>query len=220
LFSVLYGSLVSGATLQRRQAVDVNNPEGSDPQISPASLPKPARPPNPFAKGFTPTPPECTNFLKPSEECINALKRQEGGVVAFPGGNLKWTDKDCTPEQRAKLETAAWDALTLGNFGAYASPPKSAKDIAAFETYMGPSYAEYAKRIAGRFLFPKLGLTYVLVANESRASLTDNFERVKDLKTNKKFDVIMNCNNEKKICGLKIDGKLVGGVRLDQQRLV
>jgi hypothetical protein len=50
-----------------------------------------------------------------------------------------------------------------------------------------------------------------LRANKNRAVLIDNFERVKDLKTNKKFDIIMSCKDEKNLCGLKIDGKSVGG---------
>ena len=44
-----------------------------------------------------------------------------------------------------------------------------------------------------------------------RRILSDNLNRVKDCKTNKKFDIITSCKDTKEWCNIKKDGESIGG---------
>lgn len=151
-----YSYLVAGTPHSLRQDIDPDNPSASDPKTPPSSLKAPLRPfDNPFAKGLTAVPESCTDFQNPSDECLQALVSQDGNVIAFSGGELKFDDKSCNIDQERKLETAAWDAMTLANFAGFSAPPKSSRDIIAWKTYIGPDYQQQQQRIAGKFLFLK-----------------------------------------------------------------
>jgi hypothetical protein len=78
-----------------------------------------------------------SDFQKPSEKCLNALVAQNGGVIAFSGGDLKFDDQSCDDTKKGQLETAAWDALTLATFAGTSAPPRTSRDIASWKTYIG-----------------------------------------------------------------------------------
>ncbi|RAR16231.1 Metalloproteases (zincins), catalytic [Stemphylium lycopersici] len=86
--------------------------------------------------------------MHPSEQCITDLQAQPGGVTAFSGGELKWdSDNKCDDSQKSKFQTAAWDAYILAQFSDREPDGHDAKDIALWETWIGPNYASQQKRI-------------------------------------------------------------------------
>jgi hypothetical protein len=153
-FSALlsFGLLASGAVI--RDLGD--DPEAANPKTPPQSLNRPAlKGENIYKNGFKTAPDSCTNLVKPSEQCIEDMQAQPAAASqhAFSGGELK-LDKDhkCSDTQIGHLQTAAWDALTLGTYASSEPNPQSAKDVALWKTYIGPDWPSQSKRIAGMML--------------------------------------------------------------------
>ncbi|KAF3810368.1 hypothetical protein GCG54_00000413 [Colletotrichum gloeosporioides] len=167
--------------------VDPENPSASDPKTPPSSLKDPPRPQsvgqNPFAGKSVTVPGSCGNLWNPSETCLRDLEAQNENVGTY-AGDLKFEDNSCDDGQKLALEIAAWDALTLANFGG--KNPQSAKEIATWRAYIGPDFSSQQGRIV------------------------DNLRRIQDHRPKKKFDIIASCKDTKGWCKA-ITGGSVGG---------
>jgi hypothetical protein len=86
---------------------DLDDPSSLDPKTPPTSIQFPARAPKPFSNGIPVQPDNCDDE-SPSEDCFNALAK--GGYLWF-GKNSQ-----CSEQQKAFVETAHWDALTLATY--------------------------------------------------------------------------------------------------------
>ncbi|KAF4304349.1 hypothetical protein GTA08_BOTSDO08340 [Botryosphaeria dothidea] len=188
LLSIGAGLVVGVPHVRRDPADDVDpeDPSKSNPKTAPTSFPSLPKADNPFPNGIKKVPDECTNFQKVSEDCHNALDGVSTESVSAYGGGLLFQDGSCNDDQKAALETAAWDALTLAQYTGDRKPT-NARQIAAWKTYVGPDYSIFQQR------------------------MLDNFNRFKDFKKDKKFDIITSCKDTKGWCGKEIDGKGVGG---------
>lgn len=138
------------AVPHRPRDVDPESPSTSDPKTPPSSLKDPPRPQsiaqNPFVGKSVTVPGSCGNLWNPSETCLRELEAQNNDVGAY-AGDLKFEDNSCDDGQKLALEIAAWDALTLANFGG--KNPQSAKEIATWRAYIGPDFSSQQGRIVG-----------------------------------------------------------------------
>jgi hypothetical protein len=201
-----FGILASGAVI--RDLGD--DPEAANPTTPPQRLSRPAlQGQNVYENGFRTAPESCTNLIKPSEQCIKDMQAQPAAASqhAFSGGELKM-DKNhqCSNTQIGQLQTAAWDALTLGAYTSSEPNPQSAKDVALWKTYIGPDWPSQSKRIAGMLLV-SLNLQYSMKADIS----LDNFRLVGNFLGKKEFDIYLSCSDPHDMCKFKMDGKGVGG---------
>ena len=179
ILGLLAGTSVAIPHNQPRQDVNPDDPSASDPQTPPTDIKDPPRPQsisdNPFVSGFDTVPDSCTNLWDPTEQCLKDLETQNNNDVGTYSGDLKFEKgHGCTDEEKLKLEIAAWDALTLANFGG--KDPVSAKEIATWRAYIGPDFSAQQSRIV------------------------DNLKRIQDHRAKKKFDIIVTCNDVRDRC--------------------
>ena len=164
--------------------LDPNDPSASDPTTPPSNISFPINfPPNPFPSGI-PTQPDICDGYNPSNDCFQALATL-GGYIFFD------KDSGCSNDDKAKLETAVWDAHTLAT---YASPfpnaGKGTRGQASAIFYMGSDFASQQKRIAGNL-------------NRVAGFKSDN--------TSPHQYITVSCKDTQNLCGTINGGKSVGG---------
>lgn len=122
-------------------ALDINDPSGSDPQSPPKSIYIPtAKPASPFPSGI-PTQPDQCDGQTPSDECLSAMTAGSGGYLWFA------KDSECSDKSKSSLTTAVWDATTFANYASHFAG--SARGQASAIFYMGSNFASQETRIAG-----------------------------------------------------------------------
>ena len=134
---LLYGALVARIPHYPRQDVDPDNPSASDLKsrlLASKLLRVPLRI---LSKRVDSSASVVHRFPKTFREVSQCSGRQNGGVIAFSGGDLKFDDQRCDDTKKGQLETAAWDALTLATFAGTSAPSRTFRDIVSWKTYIG-----------------------------------------------------------------------------------
>lgn len=163
---------------------------------------------NTFKENIGKAPEECTDFLNPSRACLEAIKSsiedQGDDFVGIAGGRLQYgCCTGCDDSHVSAIATAALGAYTLSYFAK--DDPSMAATKQIWETWMGPNYLDFQGRALGQ------RQPLVMMYRHGANLLCRQSRRVAEYQHNGKYDIYMNCNDQKRLCGNIIGGKPVGG---------